>query len=225
MKQEYQDFLFKFTSDEDFFCEPVTGVESILNELLSEITEKELIAYADSFEDRFLLGFDFFACAEIVAEKNKEKFLAFTWVMFRDGADDKKTDGFHPWMGQFNPLEPYQHPDCRNSAWFREGVIRHELQDGLYAMGHTYSYGWWKDFPHFLNELVEFQTKEFIVSFLEELGEKLDKVALKEYGEKLDKIEPLNIHTGQEKSQILEVFKSWAGDDLKLFDTEIDWDE
>ena len=80
-------------------------------------------------------------------------------------------------------------------------------------MGHTYSYGWWKDFPHFLNELFEFQTKEFIVSFLEELGDKLDKVA------------PLNIHTGQEKSQILEVFKSWAGDDLKLFDTEIDWDE
>ena len=104
MKQEYQDFLFKFTSDEDFFCEPVPGVESILNELLSEITEKDLIDYADSFEDRFLLGFDFFACAEMVAEKNKEKFLAFTWVMFRDGADDKKTDGFHPWMGQFNPL-------------------------------------------------------------------------------------------------------------------------
>ena len=213
MKQEYQDFLFNFTSDEDFFCEPVTGVESILNELLSEITEKELIAYADSFEDRFLLGFDFFACAEIVAEKNKEKFLAFTWVMFRDGADDKKTDGFHPWMGQFNPLEPYQHPDCRNSAWFREGVIRHELQVDLDAMGYTYSYGWWKDFPHFLNELVEFQTKKFIVSFLEELGEKLDKIEL------------LNIHTGLEKSQILEVFRSWAGDDLKLFDAYIDWDD
>ena len=225
MKQEYQDFLFKFTSDDNFFCKPVTGIDSILNELLFEITEKELIAYADSFEDRFLLGFDFFACAEIVAEKNKEKFLAFTWVMFRDGADDKKTDGFHPWMGVDNPLEPYQHPDCRNSAWFREGVIRHELQDGLHAMGHTYSYGWWKDFTHFLNELFEFQTKEFIVSFLEELGEKLDKVALEEYGEKLDKIAPLNIHIGLEKSQILEVFKSWAGDDLKLFDTEIDWDE
>tara|TARA_B110000503_G_C6809435_1_gene274408 strand:- start:175 stop:540 length:366 start_codon:yes stop_codon:yes gene_type:complete len=104
MKQEYQDFLFQFTSDDRFFCEPVTGVESILNELLSEITEKELIAYADSFEDRFLLGFDFFACAEIVAEKNKEKFLAFTWVMFRDGADDKKQmvfilgwDSLTPW--------------------------------------------------------------------------------------------------------------------------------
>ena len=213
MKQEYQDFLFNFTSNEDFFCEPVTGVESILNELLSEITEKDLIDYADSFEDRFLLGFDFFACAEIVAEKNKEKFLAFTWVMFRDGADDKKTDGFHPWMGQFNPLEPYQHPDCRNSAWFREGVIRHELQVGLHAMGYTYQYGWWKDFPHFLNELVEFQTKKFIVSFLEELGEKLDKIEL------------LNIHTGLEKSQILEVFRSWAGDDLKLFDAYIDWDD
>ena len=225
MKQEYQDFLFNFTSDEDFFCEPVTGVESILNELLSEITEKELIAYADSFEDRFLLGFGFFACADMVAEKNKEKFLALTWVMFGDEQDDSKTDGFHPWMGQFDPLEPYQHPDCRNSAWFREGVIRHELQVDLDAMGHTYSYGWWKDFPHFLNEFFEFQTKEFIVSFLEELGEKLDKVALVEYGEKLDKIAPLNIHIGLEKSQILEVFKSWAGDDLKLFDKEIDWDE
>ena len=223
MKQKYQDFLFKFTTDDHLSCEPVMGCESILNELLYEITEEELIAYAESFEDRCLLGFGFFDCADMVAEKNKEKFLALTWVMFGDQQDDSKTDGNHPWMGLFNPIEPYQHPDCRYSAWFREGVIRHELY--LTSMGWTYNYGWWKDFSHFLNELFEFQTKEFIVSFLEELGEKLDKVALEEYGEKLDKIAPLNIHIGLEKSQILEVFKSWAGDDLKLFDTEIDWDE
>ena len=48
--------------------------------------------------------------------------------MFFDEMDSNKTDGFHPWLGQFNPLHEEDRA-TRHARWFREGVIRFEFDE------------------------------------------------------------------------------------------------
>jgi hypothetical protein len=89
---------------------------------------------------------------------------------------------------------------------------KYEEQHILVPLEYTFKYRWWKNIEHFLDELCEFQTKDFILIFLKQLGKKLDK------DKQLSMPSEMNIF------QISEAFQTWAGDDLKQFDEEeMDW--
>tara|TARA_B100000795_G_scaffold25269_1_gene16839 strand:- start:160 stop:723 length:564 start_codon:yes stop_codon:yes gene_type:complete len=187
MKQEYQDFLFQFIFDGDYYPEidSHVGEKKLLIEILTELDSKDLYTFATELNGSFLLGLVFYdSYRSMVPDANKLKFLSFTWDMFCTQMSSEDSDGSHPWRAMNDLFFDMDDP------WFREDIIRHEfpLYNNLYVMCHMYCYGWWKDIEHFLAELCEFQTKYYIVPFLEELGKKIDKVEL------------LNIHIGQEKS-------------------------
>ena len=213
MKQNYKDFLVKFTSTGDY-PEPVIQFHDrgMVNNFLKDVSSKELAAYVSKTNDRWLVGFPFFdGCINFVELSNKKKFLEFTWVMFADQDGDTKPNAFHPWKGQFNPLDGEER-DSKSSEWFREGAIRFELDETLSALEWTYKYGWWSSIEHFLNELCMFQTNDFVVAALSELAKKMNKK------------DGLVLPVEKGNFETLEVFKNWARDDLKLFDgDDIDW--
>lgn len=222
MKKEFSNFLYNFTTDEECFTEfEVTPDHRILiNKLLNEISDEDMSTYIKKLGERWFLGFEFFdKCIDFIDEANKEKFLELVWNMFSDQMDSSKSEGFHPWMGQFNPFELDEESDFETRAprWFREGTIRHEFsiyshEDILIPLGYTYSLGWWKNIEHFLKEVCEYQTKEFLMNLLLRLGNRLKKD------------EPLNIFQEMSKHELLETFKIWAGSDLHYFDSDIlDW--
>jgi len=220
VKKEFEDFLFNFTTDDDLDGSPreLSDREAeLLNPLLTNVSEQDLLDYISTIGERFFNGFFFFnSCFDKIDLTNKEKFLQFTWIMFADQADDTKTEGYHAWMGQFDPLCG-EEADHKYAKWFREGIIRFEFekyeeQHILVPLEYTFQYLWWKNIEHFLDELCEFQTKDFILIFLKQLGKKLDK----------DK--QLSMPSEMNNFQISEAFQTWAGDDLKQFDEEeMDW--
>ena len=223
MKQEFTNFLFNFTTDEEYFTEfEVTPDHRILiNKLLNEMTDEDFGTYVKKLGERWFLGFEFFyKCIDFIDEKNKEKFLKLVWGMFSDQMDSSKTDGFHPWMGQFNPFELDEEVDfeTRASRWFREGTIRYEFsifsdEDILFPLGYTYSLGWWRNIEIFLDEFCEFQTKDFLLNLLNRLSDRL----------KQD--DRLNLAGEMSKHELLEAFKTRVGSDLNYFDSDnVDWD-
>ena len=223
MKKEYSNFLFNFTTDENYWTEfEVTSEHRLLiNKILKELTYEEYETFVKQLDDRWVLGFEFFdGCIDFVDEENKEKFLELVWDMFCDQMDSRKSDGFHPWMGQFNPLRGISTEDdfeTRASRWFREGTIRYEFsiysdEDILIPLGYTYSYGWWRNIEHFLKEVCEFQTKDFLMNLLVRLGNRLKKDG------------QLNLVEEMSKDELLETFQIWAGSDLDYIDISIlDW--
>ena len=221
MRKEYQDFLNNFATDEDILndLELKQSDKSILNNLLRETMPDELITFTKDRKGSWLSGFNFFDnCCNAVLETNKVKFLEFTWIMFSDQASAEK-DNHHPWCGVFDPLHEADFKS-RRTLWFLEGVIRFEftLQDKflpgsfLLVMDHTYNYNWWNNIEHFLDELCQFQSKEFVIKFLQKLSKKLNKQ------------EKLSLSQRFNKYQNLQAFKNWADEDLKHFNAEdIDW--
>ena len=221
MKKEFEDFLFNFTTDYIGFRDDPEKLKVqathrvLINDLLKEVSAKDVKKYASQLNNRWLaLGFKFLdECIEFVDGQNKVKFLEFVWLMF---AFERDQTDWHQWSGQFDPLYEAK-PDWKYAKWFREGAIRFELKGykEQYILGpleYTFQYLWWKNIEHFLGELCEFQTNDFILIFLKQLGKKLDKD------------EQLSISNKMNNFQILEVFKTWADDDLKRFDEEeMDW--
>ena len=81
-------------------------------------------------------------------------------------AFERDQTDWHQWSGQFDPLYEAK-PDWKYAKWFREGAIRFELkgykeQHILVPLEYTFQYLWWKNIEHFLGELCEFQTNDFI---------------------------------------------------------------
>jgi len=216
MKKEYSDFLFNFTTDENYWTEfEVTSDHQLLiNKLLSELTDKDFETYVKKLGERWFLGFEFFyKCIDFIDEDHKEKFLELVWDMFFDQMDSSKTDGWHPWMGQFNPLDGDDF-ESRVSRWFREGVIRFEIdEDDILGSANLFLYpSWWINFEHFLVEVCEFQSKDFLINLLTELSKKLKKD------------EQPSLPSEKSKKKLLEIFKIWAGSDLSYFNgDEQDW--
>ena len=121
------------------------------------------------------------------------------------------------WHGQFNPLYEVK-SDTKFAKWFREGVIRFELNEYsdeniLVPLGYTYNYRWWKNIEHFLDEVGELQTKDYLLNLLNGLGNRLKKT------------EQLNLAGEMSKQELIDAFKTWAGSDLGYFDRDdLDWD-
>ena len=222
MKKEYSDFLFNFTTDDIGFYDfnkPLKiqpQQEVLLNDILNEVTTPELEKYSNQLHNRWLAcGFEFLnTCIEFVGEQNKVKFLEFVWLMF---AIERAETEWHSWNGKFDPLYEVK-PDTKFAKWFREGVIRFEFKEYsgehiLVPLGNTYNYRWWKNIEHFLDEVGELQTKDYLLKLLDALGQQLKKD------------EQLSLPNETDKKELLNIFKTWAGSDLSYFDGDsVDWD-
>ena len=220
MKKEFSNFLFNFTTDEDYSIdfEVTNEHQPLINKILKELTYEEYETFVKQLDDRWFLGFEFFdRCIDFVVEENKEKFLELVWDMFFDQMDSSKTEGWHPWLGQFNPLDGLETEDdfeSRNARWFREGAIRYEIaEDDILGSAYLILYpSWWINFEHFLEEVCEFRSKDFLINLLTELSKRLKKD------------EQPSLPSDKGKKELLEIFKTWAGSDLSYFDgDEQDW--
>lgn len=217
MKKVFADFLFNFTSDENYFTEfeVTSDHKPLINKILKELTNEDYAEYVKHLGERWPLGFEFFdKCIDFVDEENKYSFLELVWNMFFDGMDSNKTDGIHPWMGQFNPINEKDGHDIRYARWFREGAVRFEInEDNIIESASSSVYpAWWNNFEHFLEEVCEFRNKDFLIALLTELSKRLKRR------------EQLNLPNKKGKRELLKVFKTWAGSDLSYFDSEdLDW--
>ena len=189
MKKEYKEFLYKFTSDDDLDGSPrqLSDREAeLLNQLLTNVSEQDLLDYISTIGERFFIGFFFFgSCVDKIDLTNKEKFLQFTWIMFRDQADDTKTDGYHAWYGQFDPLYGEENSNSRYASLFREGFIKYDL-DNDFASLYLGNSGWWDSVSNFFEEILLYMDSknysDFVNSFAKALITGMDKVASGEGG-------------------------------------------
>ena len=209
MKKEFKDFLFRFTDEENADFKIKSTERDLLNNILREVSTQELAMYASQLNNRWLLGFTFWdACFDFVEEKNKVKFLEIVWIMF---SSEKDKEDWHPWDGQFDPLYGEKR-DSKKAKWFREGVVRFELDETLLPLQYTFNYGWWNNIEHLLGDLCKFRKKDFLINFLINLAKKINKV------------EQLSLSLEMDKFEILETFKFWAGKELSNLDTqETNW--
>ena len=172
MNIELRDFFSGFIQKEKSSKINITSSDKdkqFLNKVLSKVKIVDFNKFASSIKNEPLMGFEFFDYVELIDNENKENFLKITWAMFKHYTS--LTD-YHPWRGSFNP--------CQNELigskyvkWFREGVIRFELNNQLSELEYTYFY--WEDIKHFLSEVKEFQTKVFFQKSLEVISYWLKK--------------------------------------------------
>jgi len=235
MDRKFKDFLYNFTTDDhwvlDFEVEPKHAI--LINDLLCLYSVDDLQSYAEQVGDRWFVGMHFlFQCVEYVDDTNRLPFLEFVWEMFRNGTSNENTDGFHAWVGSFDPIEG-EELNSRLATWFREGVIRFELdQDDIDgSLNWSVSPYWWKSLDHFLAELCAYQTTGCFLKALEYFANVIFEQRLKKSKSKLSNTGQVSCKRSEQekfllnhdlsKLEVLKAFKSWAADELYSYDFHI----
>ena len=234
MDKKIKDFLFHFTTDDhwdlDFKVKPDHVI--LINDLLRLNSVEDLQNYAEQIRDRWFVGMHFlFECCEHVQNDNRLAFLEFVWEMFWNGTFSENTDGFHPWVGYFDPLDE-EDPKTKFATWFREGVIRFEFDCDNIAESLSFSVNpyWWKNLDHFLNEVSAYRTKHCLFKALDYFANKIyepsliqSKSDLSTTAQSYDNENNNNnvkfsVNHELSKAELIDAFKSWASDRLSLYD-------
>lgn len=231
MEQKFKDFLYHFTTDDhwvlDFQVKPEHAI--LINDLLRLNSVLDLQNFAEQIGDRWFVGMHFlFQCFEHVHDANRLAFLEFVWEMFWNGTFSENTDGFHPWVGYFDPLDE-EDPKTKFATWFREGVIRFELnEDDIEgSLSSSVNPYWWENLNHFLNEVCAYQSPECLFNVLDYFANKIYEQELGEAGSDLSttgqSVENVNnkkqflLNHKLNKIEALDAFKSWASDKLHSY--------